>query len=33
VARGINEKLKFDIRTQDMKNMEGNDLSNPIMAS
>lgn len=33
VVRGINEKMKFDARTKQMKRMEGNDLSNPIIAS
>lgn len=33
VVRGINEKMKFDARTQDMKRMEGNDISNPLIAS
>lgn len=32
VVRGINEKLKFDARSGDMKRMEGNDLSNPLIA-
>ena len=32
VVRGLNEKLKFNSRTGDMTRMEGNDLSNPIIA-
>jgi len=33
VVRGINEKMKFDARTSEMKRMEGNNLSNPLLAS
>jgi hypothetical protein len=32
-VRGINNKLKFDIRSGGMKRMEGNELSNPIIAN
>ncbi|GAA4828501.1 hypothetical protein GCM10023220_71610 [Streptomyces ziwulingensis] len=32
-VRGINNKLKFDIRSGGMKRMEGDELSNPIIAS
>ena len=33
VVQGINEKIKFDAITNDMKRMEGNNLSNPLLAS
>lgn len=33
VVRGINNKMKYDVRSGEMKRMEGNDLSNPIIAS
>jgi hypothetical protein len=32
-ARGLNDKRKFDIKSQGMKRMIGNDLSNPLIAS
>lgn len=32
VVRGINEKLKFDARSGEMKRMDGNELSNPLIA-
>lgn len=32
-ARGLNDKRKFDIKSQGMKRMVGNDLSNPLIAS
>ena len=32
-VRGMNEKMKFDSRTGEMKRMDGNDLSNPLIAS
>lgn len=32
-VRGINNKLKYDIRSDSMKRMEGNELSNPLIAS
>lgn len=32
-VRGLNDKRKFDIKSQEMKRMVGNDLSNPLIAS
>jgi hypothetical protein len=32
-VRGINNKMKFDARSGSMKRMEGNELSNPIIAT
>lgn len=33
VVQGINEKLKFDVRTNEMKRIEGSKLANPMIAS
>lgn len=32
VTKGINHKVKFDIKTNKTVRMEGNDISNPILA-
>lgn len=32
-VRGLNDKTKYDIRSQGMKRMVGNELSNPLIAS
>lgn len=32
-VRGMGDKLRFDVRSGGMKRMEGNELSNPIIAS
>jgi len=33
IVQGISMKMKFNARTNDMKRMEGTDLSNPLIAS
>lgn len=33
VTKGINNKVKFDIKTNRTLRMESNDISNPILAS
>jgi hypothetical protein len=32
-VRGISDRLKYDIKSNSMKRMEGNELSNPLIAS
>ena len=33
IVQGISKKMKFNARTNDMKRMEGTDLSNPLIAA